>query len=81
MPGYSAQRAVKVWVQTQQPAMVSLRYWLASARQSNQAQTTAAVTTHALTHTAVVDVVNLQPGTRYTYEVLVNGQPQPALYP
>ena len=81
MPGYSAQRAVKVWVQTQQPAVVALRYWPASARQSNQAQTTAAVTTHALTHTAVVDVVNLQPGTRYTYEVLVNGKSQPALYP
>ncbi|MFW5926433.1 MAG: alkaline phosphatase D family protein [Wenzhouxiangella sp.] len=73
MPGHSAMRQVKVWLQTDEAAEVTLRYWVDG--QADTMATTRPVTTRPETaHAATVDVVALEPGTEYRYEVLIDGE-------
>jgi alkaline phosphatase D len=74
MVGYSEMREVMLWVQTKQPGRVQIRY----VEQGTQAPVmlTAEVTTsQATVNTAHLIADQVQPGKRYTYEVLVNGRP------
>ena len=80
MPGHSAMRAVKLWLQTDREVEVSIRYWPEDAPEA--ARISASVSTRAARgHTAEIDVVGLEPGTRYAYRVLLDGVEQPATHP
>ena len=72
MLGYSQMTEVAVWVQTTVAASVQIAYW---PQGDEPARTlTGAVETHAATaHTATLRAEGLTPGTRYEYEVLVDG--------
>lgn len=80
MPGHSAMRAVKLWLQTDGPAEVSIRYWpegeIDAARTSGVLR---ADPTRA--YTVEFDLGGLEPGTRYAYRVLIDGIEQPEVYP
>lgn len=76
MPGHSAMRQAKVWVQTDEPAEVELRYW--AEGQPDETTMTRAVNTRAESANAVtIDVAGLEPGTEYHYEVLIDDEPKP----
>jgi alkaline phosphatase D len=79
MVGYSEQREVMIWVQTTRPADVQLRYWPvdkpANARLSALVQTTA-----AQDHIARFLLTGLPPGTRFNYELYLNGVLAPRPY-
>jgi len=79
MPGHSTMRQVKVWVQTDEPAEVKLRY---RADEGDEWQLSRPVATDASkANTATVLATGLEPGRRYSYEVLLDDQPQPAAQP
>jgi alkaline phosphatase D len=72
MLGYAELTEASVWVQTTAPAQVQLRYWPAGNRAG--ARTSAATATSEKTdHTALFVVPGLDPGTRYSYQILVDG--------
>jgi len=74
MLGYADLTEATVWVQTTAPAQVRVRYRPAGA--STPHRTSPAVgATNASDRTALVVLSDLEPGTRYAYEVLVNGAP------
>jgi alkaline phosphatase D len=76
--GYSEMREVVLWVQTNGPATVQIAYW--PKDQPALRQLAPAVQTRAKdddTATFIADHVT--PGTRYEYQVLLNGQP--LIYP
>lgn len=73
MVGYSEMREVPVWVQTTQAADVQLRFW--PKNNPNQKATTGIQkTNYDQAHTATLYARSLLPGTRYEYEVLLNGE-------
>lgn len=80
MLGYSGSREVALWVQTVRPAAVQVRYWpetkpgfaLLTPRRQSLAEDANAVT---------LRVGELDPGTVYRYEVVVNGSPIDRAYP
>jgi alkaline phosphatase D len=76
MPGHSTMRQVKVWVQTDEPALVQLRYraddgedWRTSAPEATDSEKA---------NTATLLATGLEPGLRYEYEVLIDDVVQPA---
>ena len=79
MPGHSAMRAVKVWLQTDAAAEARLRYWpegeIDRARETPIRQTRA-----EQAYTAEFDVTGLEPGTVYEYRVLLDGREQTPEY-
>ncbi len=79
MVGYSTMREVAVWVQTDAEARVQLRYRPAGSTAeystSHEVQTFA----HSF-HTAHLIAASVEPGTRYEYQVLIDGQVQPREY-
>jgi alkaline phosphatase D len=72
MLGYAELTEASVWVQTTAPAEVRLRYWPEGKR--GEVRTSAALEASEKTdHTALFVLPGLEPGTRYTYEILVGG--------
>lgn len=75
MPGYSAMRATTIWLQGSSPAEVMLEYW--PEQQPEQLRSTVPqALTAGQQYTAHIDITGLQPGTRYGYRVLLDGEPQ-----
>jgi alkaline phosphatase D len=79
MVGYAEQSEVMLWVQTTRPAKVQLRYWpvdhSADARLSALVQTAAAGD-----HIARFLLTELPPGTRFNYELYLDGVLTPRPY-
>ena len=77
MRGYAELTEASLWLQTDGPAQVRVRYW--PAGRPEQAVTSGAVeATEATGWTAQFRLSGLQPGTRYEYEVLPgSGRPLP----
>jgi alkaline phosphatase D len=80
MVGYGAYHDVAIWVRTGAPAAVQVRYW--PVADPDAAKTTPAVRTSGhddrIAHVVVTD---LPPGTRFAYEILVDGQARPRDWP
>lgn len=80
MQGYVAERSATLWVQTKRAVAVQVRYW--PADQPGQALLTPAVTTEKREdHCLTVLLDELQPGTRYAYELYLEGQNTLRPYP
>lgn len=80
MLGYSQMTEVAIWVQTMEPATVRIAY--APQTDGSARSMTAAVDTAAVTaNTATLRAEGLTPGTRYDYEVLVDGASVALPYP
>ncbi len=74
MLGYADLTEASVWIQTTAPADVRLRYWPEGRR--GEARTTPSLSASEQTDdTALFVVPGLEPGSRYSYEVLVAGAP------
>ncbi len=72
MPAWSTMTEVAIWLQTRRPARVQLRYWPRGA--ATEARLTEPTSTDASgDHIATVVVDGLRTGTRYDYEVYVDG--------
>ena len=72
MPGYVGMREAMIWLQTQTSASVHIRYW--ARRDPSQTFQSAPIATNASTDfTAHLQVLNLEPGTDYVYQVHVDG--------
>lgn len=75
MLGYSDQREVLLWVQTTKEAEVAFRFWdLKNPKSTRTTQIIKAKKENGFVAKAVAD--SLSPGTRYGYEVLINGRVQ-----
>lgn len=87
MLGYSEKREVMVWVQTRKSAKVQIRYWDKSKVSSQQTASKMARTTEPVLtlkendFIAHIAVGELEPGTKYDYEVLINKDPLDHSYP
>ena len=83
MLGYVTYRDVMLWAQTDGPARVQVRYRPETGAGAGGAfATTPAVDATAETGFAVhLPITALDPGTRYTYDVVVNGRPVARPYP
>ncbi|MDJ0657327.1 MAG: alkaline phosphatase D family protein [Xanthomonadales bacterium] len=80
MVGYSTMGEVAVWAQTRRGASVQLRYWPQS--DPDQAMLSRTRLSFAETgFTVQLTATGLDPGTRYGYEVLVDGRPVARAYP
>ncbi|MDT8451083.1 MAG: alkaline phosphatase D family protein [Wenzhouxiangellaceae bacterium] len=79
MPGHSAMRAAKVWLQTDSAAEARLRFWPLDDPDEVR-ETSVAETAAGRAFTAEIDVTGLEPGTRYGYLVLLDGMEQPAAF-
>lgn len=80
MLGYVSLRSATVWVQTKRPAQVQLRYWPLNA--PTQARLTDPARTEKagdLCLTLLLD--GLEPGTRYGYELYLDGEHVARPYP
>lgn len=70
MPGHSTMRQVKVWLQTDEPAVVQIRY---RSEEDGSWQTSASEATDSeRANTAILLATGLEPGLSYEYEVLVD---------
>jgi len=76
MLGYADLTEASLWVQTTSPAQVSVRYW-PEARTAEARTSPAVSATDASHRTALLVLSNLEPGTGYAYEVLVDGAAVP----
>jgi alkaline phosphatase D len=76
MPGHSTMRQVKVWVQTDEPAVVQIRYRADDGEDWQYSEPEAADSTKA--NTATLLATGLEPGLTYAYEVLLDEAVQPA---
>ncbi len=87
MLGYATHREVSVWVQTTRPAAVQVRYTpLEASGDTLGVPATAGVTPPTATtaegdRIALVRIAGLEPGTRYDYEVLIDGAEVARPYP
>ncbi|MBK9290705.1 MAG: alkaline phosphatase family protein [Bacteroidetes bacterium] len=73
MPGYSEMREAVVWVQTTEAATVQMRYYpLDNAK--NVRLSDPVKTEKQRAHTAVLVADQVKPGTRYVYEILIDGE-------
>lgn len=80
MLGYNEMREVLLWVQTRSAAEVQFAYW--SPEQPEKIFMTEAVTTQAdRAFTAKLIADRVMPGTKYTYELRINGKPVSLPYP
>jgi alkaline phosphatase D len=87
MLGYSEKREVMVWVQTKKSAKVQIRYWDKGQVSGEQPAskiwktTDPVVTLKENDFIAHIPVGELEPGTKYDYEVLINKDPIDHNYP
>jgi len=80
MAGYAQMTETMLWVQLTGPGEVRYRYWPEGAK--HKAATTGGTRATAEKDFVVHTLVRpLEPGTRYEYEVLVNGRPAARPYP
>jgi alkaline phosphatase D len=80
MVGYSEPREVLLWVQTNAPARVKFVYWDEQAPQTrHETDEKGTLKEEAFVARLVADQV--QPGRRYAYELLINGQRVERPYP
>lgn len=74
MLGYSDLRESAIWVQTTQPAEVSIEYWdlnnVSSVNQTNEV-----MTDESKANTALLIANKVEPGIKYGYRILINGNP------
>jgi alkaline phosphatase D len=80
MAGYSEMREVLLWVQTKEPATVQFSYW-PQADPKKVFYTDKYQTAKAEAHTARLLADQTEPGTRYDYQVWINGQAVKLDYP
>lgn len=80
MIGHTAMREANIWVQTQKPATVQVRYWPVDLP-TNKNVSPAVKTAPETAHVAKLVAALLEPGVVYKYEVLVDGQPVALPYP
>ena len=74
MPGHSAMRATTIWLQGSDASQIALEYW--PEKQPEQTRSTVPQTLAAEQQYAThIDITDLQPGTRYRYRVLADGEP------
>jgi len=71
MPGYSALRSVRIWLQATRPAVVALEYWL-QGQPAEAKRTGREAVDAASDFVAQFDVDDLKPGTVYEYRVWVD---------
>jgi len=74
MLGYNTVREVAIWVQTKKESEVSIKYWNAALRK-DKTETKKFKTTYEKAYTATVAIGYLDPGTTYSYQILVDGKP------
>jgi alkaline phosphatase D len=79
MVGYGEMTETMVWVQTTGPATVQYRYWIEGEKEGAQLSKKVRATEDA-DFIAKVVLSNLKPGTRYEYELLLNGKVHPRPY-
>lgn len=80
MVGFSAMREALLWVQTTGPAEVRFRWWdLEDPAERGETAPVAARAEEA--HVAETVVAGLEPGRRYGYEVVVDGEVAPREWP
>jgi len=79
MPGHSAMRAVKIWLQLDQPASVALEYW-PTGDVEQKVRTRVRQTRLERAHTLQFDVTGLEPGVEYSYRVMIDDVAQPAKF-
>jgi alkaline phosphatase D len=79
MVGYGEQREVMLWVQTTRPAGVQLRYWPVD-QPANASLSALVHTTAAQDHIARFLLTGLRPGTRFNYELYLDGVLTPRPY-
>ena len=73
MPGYTHLREAAIWLQTTEAAQVQLNYW--PVNEPAKKKTTATATCEKKTaFTAKLIADEVEPGTTYQYEVLINGK-------
>lgn len=80
MVGYSEMREVLIWVQTTDAAKVQVRYWV-STLPGTKFVTDVAVTAKNDAFIAKLVADKVQPDSRYTYELLLNGKVVAFNYP
>lgn len=80
MVGYGTLREAAIWLQTTRPASVQIRYWPAGSRE-DVGRSPVIRTTAAGDHIAQLLITGLEFGTRYEYEVLLDGKPVSLGYP
>jgi len=80
MVGYGQMTEVMLWVQTTKAATVQFRYWASDAR-GDKTLSEKLLTSEDRANTAHVLVRNLKPGTRYEYELLIDGKLEKRPYP
>jgi len=73
MVGYSTMKEVKVWVQTNNFAHVVMVYWPESDK-SDKNLTTPILTTKDRSFVAHLIADDVEPGTHYDYDILINGE-------
>lgn len=73
MPGYTSMNSAGIWMQLSDSANVKIRYW-DSERPNNKKTIKPELHDVNVTEVAQFNVVGLEPGTIYEYEVLINGQ-------
>ncbi len=73
MLGYSDKREVVIWLQTGKPASVQIRFW-PQGNQKASKLTAATFTTNEQDLTAHIMVENLEPGSKYGYDVVINNK-------
>ncbi|HXF99976.1 MAG TPA: alkaline phosphatase D family protein [Bacteroidota bacterium] len=79
MVGYGEMTETMLWVQTTVPATVQYRYWVEGEKKN--AQLSKKVKTNEDSDfIAKVVLTNLKPGTRYEYELMLNGKVIPRPY-
>lgn len=85
MVGYSDMREVKLWVQTNQPARVQIRYHEdkspADGKPPTSYVTNEVYTNRQTAFTAHLLADQVEPGKKYTYELLIEGQKVSLPYP
>ena len=80
MLGYNEMREVLLWVQTTAPAKVQFAYW-AQATPEQRLFTAEKMTAKEEAYTAKLVAGQLEPGTKYQYELLINGKAVKRPYP
>lgn len=73
MLGYNTMKECAIWVQTDHAATVELEYWDSSDRKA-KTKSLPVQTDRRKGYTATLIMDYLEPGTTYTYQVLVNGK-------
>lgn len=80
MLGYSEPKEVLLWVQTNAPASVKFAYW-DEANPADRHETAEKATLKQEAFIAKLVADEVEPGKRYAYELLINGEVVPRPYP